>query len=222
MELQNQQNILSPKDAGNSVTPASSNDPRLIIGVCIFLALIVWVVFGQTQRFSFVNYDDDKFIYENSIVTNGLTPGSAASAFSWYAAGNWIPLTMLSHMLDWQIYGDNAGGHHLTNVLLHATTAILLFLVLYKMTVPLDAPSPSPQPSPPRGRRRALWCSAFVAAVFAIHPLRVESVAWVTERKDVLCGHVLHADALGVLGLMFANHGRSYAICWCYSSLPWV
>ena len=72
-------------------------------------------------------------------------------------------------MLDWQFYGANAGGHHLTNVLLHAVTAILLFLVLYKMTA-------------------ALWRSAFVAAVFAIHPLRVESVAWVTERKDVLCG----------------------------------
>ena len=80
-----------------------------------------------------------------------------------------IPLTWLSHMLDCQLYGLHAGGHHLTNVLLHAATAILLFLVLWRMT-------------------GDLWPSAFVAAVFAIHPLRVESVAWVAERKDVLSG----------------------------------
>ena len=78
-------------------------------------------------------------------------------------------MTDISHELDWQIYGSNAGGHHLTNVLLHAATAILLFLVLQKMT-------------------RLFWAAAFVAAVFAIHPLRVESVAWVVERKDVLSG----------------------------------
>ncbi len=193
---------IPPKDAGNSAAPApaGSNDVGLIIGVCIFLALIVWVVFGQTVDFSFVNFDDDKYIYENPVITNGLTPKAAASVFSWYAAGNWVPLTMLSHIVDWQFYGANAGGHHLTNVLLHAATAILLFLVLYKMTgVSQDPesrvqslarphPGPLPQEREKSGRRRALWCSAFVAAVFAIHPLRAESVAWVTERKDVLCG----------------------------------
>ena len=90
-------------------------------------------------------------------------------AFTIAYRANWHPLTMLSHMLDCQLYGLNAGGHHLTNVLLHTATVILLFLVLRRMT-------------------GFLWRSAFVAAVFAIHPLRVESVAWVAERKDVLSG----------------------------------
>ena len=90
-------------------------------------------------------------------------------AFTHVDSSNWHPLTWISHMLDCQLYGLNAGGHHLTNVLLHTATAILLFPVLRRMT-------------------GFLWRSAFVAAVFAIHPLRVESVAWVAERKDVLSG----------------------------------
>jgi protein O-mannosyl-transferase len=183
MESQNQQNILPPKDDGNSATPApaNSNNPRLIIGICIFLALIIWAVFGQTRHFSFVNYDDDRYVYNNSDVTNGLTLSGTASAFNVDASDNWVPLTTLSHLLDCQIYGTNAGGHHLSNVLLHAATAILLFLVLLKMTA-------------------AIWRSAFVAAVFAIHPLRAESVAWISERKDVLCGVFFMLTLLAYLG----------------------
>src|SRR5213078_1047162 len=92
--------------------------------------------------------------------------------------GNWHPLTWISHMMDCQFYGLNPAGHHLTNVIIHALTAALLFLVLRQMT-------------------RAVWRSAFVAAVFAVHPLRVESVAWVAERKDLLSGlfFVLTIDA---------------------------
>src|SRR5205814_5720179 len=90
-------------------------------------------------------------------------------AFTHFHSGNWHPLTWLSHMLDCQLYGLNAGRHHLTNIILHAATAILLFLVLRQMT-------------------GLLWRSAFVAALFAIHPLRVESVVWIAERKDVLSG----------------------------------
>jgi len=92
-----------------------------------------------------------------------------AWAFTRVNAQEWYPLTSISHMLDWQLFGRNPGGHHFTNVLLHTVTVVLLFLVLRKMT-------------------GALWRSAFVAAVFAIHPLRAESVAWVSERKDVLDG----------------------------------
>src|SRR5207247_10535255 len=102
-------------------------------------------------------------------VTAGLTPAGAAWAFTQSHAQNWHPLTWLSHMADCQFYGLNAGGHHRTSVLLHAAAAILLFLALQQMT-------------------GALWRSAFVAAVFAIYPLHVESVAWVAERKDVLSG----------------------------------
>ena len=139
--------------------------------VCLLLALAVWAVFGQTLHHEFVNYDDDFHVYENPAITGGLSLPVIVWIFT-HDNGldhQWFPLTDISHILDWQLYGPNAGGHHLTNVLLHAATAILLFLVLRKMT-------------------GLIWRSAFVAAVFAIHPLRVESVAWVTERKDVLSG----------------------------------
>ena len=151
--------------------PASRRWPESwqALGVCIFLAAIIWLVFGQTLRFGFVNFDDDDYVYQNVIVQKGLTFPGVIWAFTHFHASNWHPLTWLSHMLDCQLYGLNAGGHHLTNVLLHTVTVILLFLVLRRMT-------------------GFLWRSAFVAAVFAIHPLRVESVAWVAERKDVLSG----------------------------------
>ena len=145
------------------------NDRWLVPGVCIFLAAIIWVVFGQTLRHEFVNFDDDKYVYENAVVIRGLTLKGVAWAFTYGVSCQLASADMLSHMLDCQLYGLNAGGHHLTNVLLHTATAILLFLVLRRMT-------------------GFLWRSAFVAAVFAIHPLRVESVAWVAERKDVLSG----------------------------------
>jgi len=133
------------------------------------LALAVWGVFGHTLHHQFVNFDDDGYVYRNSTVTQGFNLSGIAWAFTHSHGGNWHPLTSLSHMLDYQFYGLKPGGHHLTNVLLHGATAILLFLVLRNLT-------------------GAIWRSAFVAAVFCIHPLRVESVAWIAERKDVLSG----------------------------------
>jgi len=127
------------------------------------------MVFGQTAGYEFVNFDDDIYIYENPRITSGLTRQGIRWAFSHSYCYYWAPLPALSHMLDCQLYGLSPGGHHLINVLLHGAMAVLLFLVLREMT-------------------GALWRSAFVASVFAIHPLRVESVAWVTERKDVLSG----------------------------------
>jgi Flp pilus assembly protein TadD len=138
-------------------------------GVGLFLAVLVGVVFGQTTRYEFVAFDDQAYVYDNPAVVHGLNWHGFKWAFAHCVAGNWHPLTMLSHMLDCQLFGLWAGGHHLTNLLVHAATVILLFLVLRRMT----------------GR---LWRSALVAAVFAIHPLRAESVAWVAERKDVLSG----------------------------------
>ena len=148
---------------------AGLNDRWLVPGVCIFLAAIIWVVFGQTLHHEFVNFDDEVYVYENPLVQKGLTWEGFCWALTYGQIGHWHPLTWLSHMLDCQWYGLNAGGHHLTNVLLHTISVILLFLVLRHMT-------------------GFLWRSAFVAAVFAIHPLRAESVAWVAERKDVLSG----------------------------------
>lgn len=138
-----------------------------IIGAA--LVTLTWLTFGQTLRYGFVNYDDNAYVYQNPVVMRGLSWPGVIWAFTHAHSGNWHPLTSISHMLDCQLYGLNAGGHHFTNVLLHGVAVLLLFLVLRQMT-------------------GALWRSAFVAAVFAIHPLRVESVAWIAERKDVLSG----------------------------------
>ncbi len=139
-----------------------------MLGVCVVLLLLVIVVFAQTAYFQFVNFDDQMYVLENQHVRQGLSSSALRWAFTSLDAHNWHPLTWLSHMLDWQLYGlDYPGGHHAANVMLHVAVVILLFLVLWRMT-------------------DRLWPSAVVAAVFAIHPLRVESVAWISERKDVL------------------------------------
>jgi protein O-mannosyl-transferase len=140
---------------------------RAPLVVYLSLAALVWSVFGQTLGHQFVNYDDQTYVYENPEVAAGVTAHGLVAAFTHPHARNWHPLTTLSHMLDCQLFGLNPGGHHLTNVLLHTAAVLLLFSVLHEMT-------------------GALWRSAFVAAVFAIHPQRVESVAWIAERKDVL------------------------------------
>lgn len=139
--------------------------PVLII--CVALAVLIFLVFGRTFHYPFINLDDQEYVYGNPEITAGLTSSGIWWVLTHAHVGNWHPLTSISHMLDCQIYGLDAGGHHFTNVLLHACAAVLLFLALYRMT-------------------GALWRCAFVAAVFAIHPLRVESVAWIAERKDVL------------------------------------
>ncbi|MEP6698523.1 MAG: tetratricopeptide repeat protein [Verrucomicrobiota bacterium] len=149
--------------------PAGSQDRWTIVGVSIFLVAITWIVFGQTLHFEFINFDDGDYVYKNPPVARGLTLAGIVWAFTHTHAANWHPVTWISHMLDCQLYGLSPSGHHLSNVVIHAATVILLFLVLRQMT-------------------SALWRSAFVAAVFAIHPLRVESVAWVAERKDLLSG----------------------------------
>jgi Flp pilus assembly protein TadD len=168
---------------------ARANDRRIVLVICIFLAAIIWAVYGQTLRYGFVNYDDGICVYDNPAVTAGLTLEGIAPAFRSGEPDNWVPLTTISHMLDCQFYGLNAGGHHLTNVILHTLSAIFLFLVLWKMT-------------------GALWSSVFVTTIFAIHPLHVESVAWVAERKDVLSGFFF---MLTLLAYAFYVHGpRSF------------
>src|SRR5690348_3735521 len=142
---------------------------RALIGVCIFLTLAIWLVFGQTLHHEFINFDDDRYVYQNPDIRRGLTADGLKGLLTHSHARLWHPLTTLTHMIDCQVYGLNPGGHHFTNVVLHNIASVLLFLVLTGMT----------------GK---LWRSAFVAAIFAIHPLRVESVAWVAERKDVLSG----------------------------------
>ena len=153
------------------------HDGFVVAGVCIFLAIIVWLVFGQTLQHEFLNYDDDAYVYRNPNVMAGLTRRGIMWAFTFAEIGHWHPMTWFSHMLDCRLWGLQAGGHHLSNVLLHATAAILLFLTWKQMT-------------------GALWRSACVAALFAVHPQRVESVAWIAERKDVLSGVFFMATIL--------------------------
>ena len=140
---------------------------RVPIFIIVALALVTLAVFWRITRNDFLNFDDQDYVTENPMVLSGLNAKSIAWAFTTDFAGNWHPMTWLSHMLDVQFFGMKPGWHHFTSLLFHAANAILLFVVLLKMT-------------------GALWRSAFVAALFALHPLHVESVAWIAERKDVL------------------------------------
>jgi hypothetical protein len=171
-------------DANQPARPIGSGNCRAVWGVCVFLVAAIWLVFGQTVRHGFVDFDDNRYVSENPVVQKGLTWEGFRWALTYGDIGHWHPLTWLSHMLDCQLYGLNAGGHHLTNVLLHTASVILLFLVLRRM-MGLRPEKSIGATTPQAG---CLWRSAFVAAVFAIHPLRAESVAWVAERKDVLSG----------------------------------
>ena len=125
----------------------------VVPAVCACLLLAVALIFGKTVRYDFVNFDDGALVYENPVVARGLTAQGVAWAFTTAVAKEWYPLTWISYMLDRELYGPGPWGYHLTNVLLHAATAVVLFLVLRQMT-------------------GNLWASAFVAMLFAVHPLR--------------------------------------------------
>lgn len=135
--------------------------------VYIVLTVITCAVFWQVNQYDFINFDDHAYVTENNLIRSELTPDSIRRIFSAKYLDVWNPLVWLSFMLDYRIYGLDAGGYHLTNLILHILSTLLLFWLFNRMT-------------------HALWKSAFVAAIFALHPLHVESVAWVSERKDVL------------------------------------
>ena len=164
-------------------------------GIAFFLAAMTWLVFGQTLRHDFIDYDDPEYVYDNPNVTSGLRLDGLTWAFTHSHFNNWHPLTWLSHMLDWQLYERKAGGHHFTNLLLHTVGVLLLFLLLAQMT-------------------GALWRSAFVAAIFAIHPLHVESVAWIAERKDVLSGVFFMLTLGAYIRYVHRQTFGGYAVVW--------
>ncbi len=137
--------------------------------ICVILVLVTLVAFEGVRNNDFISYDDDTYITANPNVKSGISFLSILWAFKSWDVGNWHPLTWISHMLDFELFGLNPTGHHMMNVLLHVCNVLLLFWVLGQMT-------------------GTFWRSAIVAAIFAVHPLRVESVAWVAERKDVLSG----------------------------------
>lgn len=137
------------------------------IFIVLMLVVLTLGVYWPVQNFEFINYDDQLYVTGNFRIQNGITFKSIKDTFTNFHTGHWHPLTMISHMLDWQLYGKKAGGHHWTSVVIHIINAILLFFLFRNLT-------------------GALWRSAFVAALFAIHPINVESVAWIAERKNVL------------------------------------
>jgi tetratricopeptide (TPR) repeat protein len=143
------------------------SSPKKKLIVYIFLTIATLAVFWQVNQFDFINIDDNVYVTQNSRVLSGINIRSFQWAFLTTHAEFWHPLTWLSLMLDHDLYGFNAGGYHLTNLILHILSTLLLFWLFCRMT-------------------KEIWKSAFVAALFAIHPLHVESVAWIAERKDVL------------------------------------
>jgi tetratricopeptide (TPR) repeat protein len=151
----------------NSDIQARQMEISRTVLICVVLAAVTFVAFEGVRSNKFVYYDDDKYITSNEYVQKGLSFESVRWAFTTWHQGNWHPLTWISHLIDNSVFGMNPVGHHLVSVGFHIANAILLFLILKKMTA-------------------AVWPSAFVAALFGVHPLAVESVAWAAERKNVL------------------------------------
>jgi Tfp pilus assembly protein PilF len=159
----------APAPPGERAHPAQPSAGRgSTVGIALALAVFSFLLYIPSLSAPFVDYDDPQYVTRNAMVQMGLTAQSVKWAVTTSTFGNWLPVTWLSHLLDVQLFGLNAGGHHATSAALHGLNATLVFLALQSMT----------------GFR---WRSAAVAAFFAVHPLRVESVTWIAERKDVLC-----------------------------------
>jgi len=147
--------------------PAEPEKRFAVLLISLVLMVTILIPYLQVGSFDFAGYDDEPYVTENEIVQDGLTGKSIARAFSSTFAGNWHPLTWVSHLIDCHFFGLNPGMHHLTSLMFHMANSLLLLYILMRMT-------------------GSLWCSSLVAAFFALHPLHVESVAWIAERKDVL------------------------------------
>ena len=148
-------------------SPTSEANKTMRIVICIFLVVATFAIYWQVQDHEFINYDDNQYVTDNLKIQAGLTRESVSWAFTTSHHATWFPMTWLSHMLDYQLYGLHPKGHHLTSLFLHIANALILFIVLSRMT-------------------GALWQSGFVAVIFALHPFNVESVAWVAQRTNVL------------------------------------
>jgi tetratricopeptide (TPR) repeat protein len=171
--------------------------PRLI---ALLLALITLVVYLPVTRDGFLNYDDNDYVTENSFVKNGLTWAGIKWAFTTSHAANWHPITWLSHMTDCELFGLNPGAHHLVSALFHSANAALLFVLLLRLT-------------------KRVWPSAIIAALFSWHPLHVESVAWISERKDVLSTFFALLALLSYAKYMQESCGRSFRFAFLFFAL---
>jgi Flp pilus assembly protein TadD len=172
-----------PPPATAVSTTSAAHKSWQIAAVCVLLAVVAAFAYRGVRAADFVNFDDYSYVLENKQVQQGMNLQSIEWAFTSFYASNWLPLTWISHMVDWGLYGDAPAGHHITNVCLHAANAILVFLLLLYVTGYA-------------GR------SAIVAFLFALHPAHVESVAWISERKDVLCAFFFLATLLSYVLLL--------------------
>jgi tetratricopeptide (TPR) repeat protein len=167
--------VRTPAVKAPAATAGVSPLPRRgLVAIAAAIALLTVAVYAQVGAHGFIDLDDPGYVIDNPHVTGGLTLENIAWAFTTGHAANWHPLTWLSHMLDVTLFGVNPGAHHLVSVALHTANALLLFFVLVFLTRGRTGPAVH------------VGCAAFVAAVFAVHPVHVESVAWISERKDVL------------------------------------
>ena len=168
------------RPAGNQRMLPPPDSPRLGLWIAVALAVGTLIIYAQVHGHQFINLDDDLYIRDNPMVSRGLTLSGIAWAFTTFHAGNWHPVTWLSHMMDSQVFGLHAGGHLFVNLLIHIANTLLLFWFLRRVT-------------------GSQWRSAMIAALFALHPMHVESVAWAAERKDTLTAFfgllALHAYA---------------------------
>lgn len=168
--------------------------------ICLTLVVLAIVPYSQTALYGFVNFDDGAYVAENPLVQQGLTWSNVGWAWTTMTAGNWHPLTWMSHMLDCQIFGLQPGLHHLINALLHTANTVLVFVVLVWMT-------------------GMAWRSGLVAALFAVHPLHVESVAWIAERKDLLSTFFGLLAIWSYVRYTRVRSARQYGLVLCFFAL---
>ncbi len=173
--------------------PSCELNRRYFYLVGLLLAVTTLAVYWQVLGNGFVSYDDGMYVTENIRVQEGVTFDNLIWAFISSDASNWHPLTWISHMIDCQLYGLNPWGHHLTSLLFHVANTLLLLLILVRMT-------------------GALWQSSLVAALFALHPLHVESVAWVAERKDVLSTFFMMLTLWSYMRYVKKGEGKRYLL----------
>lgn len=190
--------------SGEPLMPWLEGRPLVAI-VAVALAVATAAIYAPVRSHLFVALDDPMYIAENPHLLGGLTWSNIVWAFTTGYAANWHPLTWLSHLVDVTLYGLNPAGHHLTNVAFHVVNTVLVFLVLLRLTKSDDD-------------RSRLWRCAFVAAIFAVHPLHVESVAWASERKDVLSTCFGLAAIWAYAGYVATPDWRRYAlVCACFA-----
>ncbi len=195
-----------PTSQGMLNSEATQHKILIPVLICLALAILTVITFWSLKDCGFINLDDDNYVYENAYVQSGLNWNSIIQAFSSDISARksaiGIQLTWLSLMLDYQIFGLNPQGYHLVNLLFHVMNTILLFLIFHRMT-------------------KKLWPSAFVACLFAIHPLHVESVAWIAERKDVL-STFFWMLTMGAYSYYVEHRGVSEDILLSFCFLFWV